>query len=292
MTYLYGAVATVIVLAGCVGLELASRTALSSAPYDDYARARVSFSETRCTATTSDQGQPICVAGDLDAGTTVVLVGDSHAGHWMAAFGEAGERLGVRVVLRQAGNCSAIQPPQPPARSRATLEGCHRFQSDTADYVTQERPAAIVLSDALGSRDLLFEGDRSAWADAFVEQVSTWQADGIAVGFVRDNPAYGDPLLCLARGRDETSCTPKRRDAVRVLDEFAPYEGRALSGAAEPVPLLDLTDDICGPELCPIESNGAWVFAGTSHLTLDYTLTQSAPVEELVRSLLDQGVGT
>lgn len=286
-TLVAGAAVTALVVVAAGGLELYTRRQLASPPYEGLAAAASSFSDTDCQARSTPGGLGFCEAGDLDADRTVVLLGDSHAMQWMAAFGQAGERSGVRVLLRQAGNCTAVRPPGG-GGAGTTLDDCRAFQDDTVAFLDEVQPDAIVVSDARNSRDLMFGDDRTGWGEAFAAQADAWRADGIAVGAIDDNPADGEPLVCLARGDGEDACTPTRAEATERNRQYADGEAIAFAPSSGPVAVLPVTDVVCGVERCALRRDGEYVFAATGHLTKAFTTSQVAEVERF----LDQLVGS
>ena len=287
-TFAMGAGVTAACLVGIAALGLSGRQQLRQSPYRELEAARQSFRQQDCATRTTPSGLAYCEGGDPAAERLVMLVGDSHAGQWASAIGSAGRDLGVRVVLRAAGSCPAApRSDVGPSALPVDRRPCASFQEATGQLIAELRPDAVVLADSLGSRELLFPGGPPAWLAAAGAQIAELARAGIRSGLVVDSPASADPLVCVARGDPVESCAPEPDVALAQLRTYAPAE-RSLVEATD-LETLDVNAAICDDSACRLELDGVWIFAASSHLTRDFTLSQSAAVRDFLERVLGAG---
>jgi hypothetical protein len=268
------AVATLLLVAGGVGLDRYTRHELTVEPYRTYEQVDRSFEHQTCTAETVE-GVGVCATGDRSSTERVVVVGDSHALQWTTAFGEAGARLGLRVEIRQAGNCTAV------AAGRGGA--CAAYDAETLRFLRADPPAAVVISDARASRTLVFP-TVAAWGDAYRSTTTDLASLGVAVGHVVDNPTTGSPMICLARGRSRTSCSPPTSTALAGWRAFHATETEVYAAAGGPV--LDVTEGLCSGPRCELQDGDVWIWSGSNHLNRDFTLSRADAVDRFLRTLV------
>lgn len=271
----FSALAVLVLAGAAAGVDRFGSSQLAREPYRTYQAMDRSFVAQPCVPQVSRHGDRYCQAGSDDAPRTVMVVGDSHAWHWTAAFDEAGRNRAVRIIVRYQGNCSVVAGADP---------SCERFQQGTARLIDELDPWAVVLSDARSSR-ATGSGDAAGWSTAYRRLVDGLLADGRRVGHVVDGPQVGSPMICLARGRSVSSCEPRTGSALAATRTFRGAERQAYR-RTDGEAVLDVTSKLCDGRRCRLRAGSTWVFAGTSHYTKPFTLTQVAAVETLLDRLL------
>jgi hypothetical protein len=107
---------------------------------------------------------------------------------------------------------------------------------------------------------------------------------------LRDTPRQlNDIPVCLSRaayhGRDESTCASPRDFAVD--DKVFEVEQAAAIGLRY-VSFLDMSDSICGPELCEPVRDGMVVHRDGAHLTATYVTALAPELSRQLASLLDR----
>ena len=123
---------------------------------------------------TSETGIDYCEAGNADSPTTVFLMGDSHTFHWVPAFIQAADELGLRLVVRWRSACPSTNVPVVPPRGNNTPD-CIKFQDDTDALLAEFDPQLVVLSNTSG---YVVVGGTPAWRDGFHDRISALRDTG------------------------------------------------------------------------------------------------------------------
>lgn len=213
-----------------------------------------------------------CVYGDPDAERTVALVGASHSEHWISGLDEIGRHYGFRVVtvlkmgcpLTLDGTVSDNGDKLYPScidwtpHALATIAGLH------PDFVftTATRPTNVIGPDATPRQYL-----------------DLWKALGdlnIGVLAIRDTPwlNHGKGAVragdCLAEGGSPESCGMPRQVSM------APIDPATVAAAGLPnVRLLDLTNGICDPRVCPAVVGNVVTHHDSHHLSATWVRSAS-----------------
>jgi peptidoglycan/LPS O-acetylase OafA/YrhL len=212
----------------------------------------------------------VCEFGDPDADRTLVVAGDSHGWQWMALFDEFGQRAGWRVE-------SLVRPSCPFAETGVDVPGvgddgtCGAWRTAVMARLLETPPDLVVTAGLtpFGYEFSDYHVDSPAeFADAYVAAWDRLAQAGIDVVALRDGPYFnGDMLECVAEHRgDEQACWAPR---VEAFHEDPLVEASSRAG----VPLLDLSDGICGPVRCDAVVGNIVVYRDRQHLTATYTLT-------------------
>lgn len=263
-----------------VGLIGWGKLGLKDPQTASYVAAEESFRPAGCAKNDTDYPVAVCIGGSMGEGDPEVLfVGDSHAGHWVAAMSELGEQMGFTLVVRWLGNCAGTLPE--PGTDRASKPGtCAEFQMGTAELISTGDFDAVIVSDATSSRP----DDPEKWGSEFAALDAVAEKAGVPVGRIVDNPQLGEVLRCVSRGGTQETCSRSRSEAtadIRRYRSAADHLEREQS-----VRELDLTDQICPTDPCPVRVDGVIVPARDLHLNRDFTLTQLPQLGEFVSSLI------
>ncbi len=220
-----------------------------------------------------------CELGSETAFLHVVLVGDSHAGQLSDALSVVAKQLGWRYTHFSKTECPFIQEPITNYKVKGTYQECGSWNKNVMNKILELSPDFVITTQTRRysvpgaknrqeSFDRLVQGNVSRW-----EQL---QNHGIGVLPIRDIPFYNSNAAdCVASGK--TDCAQLRSEAVQVQ--------QPITTAAEKfgVPFVDLTDAICGPEVCDTVVGNVFVWRDSNHLTATYVRSLA---EELKRQLL------
>jgi peptidoglycan/LPS O-acetylase OafA/YrhL len=214
----------------------------------------------------------VCEFGDPAAERTMVVVGDSHAWQWLAVLDEFGRRAGWQVE-------SLVRPSCPFAETGVDVPNvgddgtCGTWRTAVMERLLETRPDVVVTA-GLTPFGYEFSDYHVETPAGFVQgYVAAWDrlADaGIHVVALRDGPYFnGDMLECVAEHRgDQQACWAPRAEALDAHEDPL-VEASMRAG----VPLVDLSDGICGPVKCDAVVGNVVVYRDRQHLTATYTLT-------------------
>jgi peptidoglycan/LPS O-acetylase OafA/YrhL len=199
-----------------------------------------------------------CVLGDTTSTKTIVLVGDSHAAQWGSAFNKIARDRRFKLVSFSKSACAFARAPI--LSDGKPYTSCIEWREKVLVEILKLRPFAVVTSQSGSgsvSDDLMIEGLRNVWGELT-------QA-GSEIIVIRDTPKMGfEPGNCL--GATPAKCFTKRSDTG--LNNML---ARAAEGQKN-VRVVDMTDALCGPELCPAVVGNMIVWRDYGHLTRTYSL--------------------
>jgi len=220
-----------------------------------------------------------CRFGPPNASSVVVLFGDSHAEHLFDGLYEATRSINRTLwVLTKAG-CPAVEVMLYSATLRGPDRGCSEWRERVIRRLIAERPSLVLISSYTGLAEKLSDpntGQRldrrvsvAQWKAGFLAVLQRLNAAGLNVIVVRDTPRSRrqNVLDCLAESEGSACGTP-RRDAV---DWGMPDIEMARRIPA--IQVLDLSDYICGPHICPAVKDGAIIYRDNTHLTATFSKT-------------------
>jgi len=214
-----------------------------------------------------------CMYGDVDATRTIALAGGSHAEHWLPALDLLGHMHHFKVVTYLKMGCPLSTEEVPLVMgNNAPYPQCRqwvhttmtRLVADHPDYVftTTTRPWNIKTGDVMPAT-----------------YIGIWKAlsdNNIPILGVRDTPWLVkkgkpfDPADCLAKNGNPDSCTVKRSEVLSDRNQTLDFVTQFPL-----LKVLDLSDAICGPEICrPVEGN-VLIYHGAHHLSPTYMRTMA-----------------
>jgi hypothetical protein len=246
-----------------------------------------------CHVEITTPGARKCVFGETHhPRLTVALVGDSKIGQWFPAMEEMATRHHWRLVTYMRSRC--------PWTATQTIVGagdesaytlCHAWGEEVLTGLKADLPDVVLTSDrpAVGV-PAHPEADRTSFAAIAGGMPAYWQQmldRGVRVIAIRETPemvkdipdCLSTPSATIAR------CSKSRRSAV-ADDTPNVLATRAMHGR---VPLIDMTDLICGPRTCSPVVGDVLVYRDTHHLTRTYVMSLEPYLEQ---RLLDAGVPT
>jgi peptidoglycan/LPS O-acetylase OafA/YrhL len=251
----------------------------------------------RCVLGFTSPGLRQCVFGDSLSLTTVVLFGDSHASQWFPAVQEIAKEQGWRVVTLVKASCAfAMVPVYNPALGYQD-DACAEWRQLALKRILELKPRLVVAANSIGyvqregRSDGLSQVSPTAWRNGIRQTLGILDSAGVPAVFLRDTPRPKANIpLCLSRaayrGRPESVCSEPRYLAVD--DDLFEIE-RSATTHLRSVETLDMSDAICGPDICQEVQSDMVVHRDRSHLTATF-VTSLAP--ELAQRLVPLVEGT
>jgi peptidoglycan/LPS O-acetylase OafA/YrhL len=221
-----------------------------------------------------------CRIGGAPGGKAVALVGDSHAAQWAPPLLEVAGTRGVAVLAWTKSGCPMADVIVWDAAARAPYRECERWREAVLSELQRQRPAAVLVSNLMDEATVVVDGATgatlrgSAAAAAFdaglFRILQRLRDSGLNPVLIRDTPrARADVLDCLYSQPNPGNCERRRADAV-------PLTARDLRAAATAkVPAWDFTNEICGPQMCPVfmEELRRSVYRDVGHLSATFALS-------------------
>jgi SGNH domain (fused to AT3 domains) len=231
----------------------------------------------KCNRTFGQTDQPLCAYGDTTATRTVVLFGDSHAAQWFEAVDKAARQNGWRLLAWTKSACPPTDATIWHRRMPAPFTACDQWREGVmARMIGSEKPNLVLISSYVDSGVLTLDPAGAAlapelaegrWRDGLARTIGRLSAAGVPVVLIADTPRARRRFAdCLALGGG-SACDRPRADALprTRLD----HEAAVLAG----IPVLDLTDRICGPETCVAKQGQQLVYRDEHHLTARFALS-------------------
>lgn len=212
-----------------------------------------------------------CVIADFrpgGVGPTVAVVGDSTVQGLTMGILDDAEEHGWRIVNAARGACPighlVVQYSGTVVAPTERQVQCYDMHPQIwADLVANYHPDVYLLG-SISDRLIHVDGDElvmpatdqhlAETRSALVEALSQLAVDGAPMVYVESVPR-GFGVDCYEETRSEAACSrPVADDAVN-----APYDQLVRDVAAgfpTPIHMLNLTAEICGPEVCPLRVDG------------------------------------
>jgi len=306
-TFAFGALATVVVLAGSFAVRPDSRGGIAAAGSpnmtleervaDVTAKYQARSADSPCNqqSNRTPEGDGYCQLGDPNGERSVLLMGDSHASQWRDVFDELARADGLKLYLRNH-RC----PMYPidvidPKAGQPEIEDCRSAQAGDQRVIDFLKPDAVVMAVWSGYNDVLVDRDGNpiapdqigpAWEQAADTFLSGVVDRGIRLGVILDEPTLPESA---------TSCIVKR-DSIAAC-ERTPEEAQAKSTAASAaerrvverlggIPTVDMVDIICDEQRCRLEIDGVLVYADHNHLSDDFAALQKPVIADFLAQVL------
>ena len=217
------------------------------------------------------------IVAQADPAAVLYLAGASHEQQYEEAFAalarahgwELREMLkhGCRLATSGGGEGSAGPVPPP---------SCATWNERALAALVAARPDAVVVIGTRtyedGSPEQVLPGQVSAWR--------TLDDAGIRVVTVRDNPRFEWFVPeCLDTTTFPEACGRPRAEQLAAVSPVPTAPGVPASTVH-----LDLTDSICGPEVCAAVVGNVLVYRDDDHLTDTYVRTLTPAVGRQLRS--------
>ena len=233
-----------------------------------------------------------CDFGAREAAKTVVMFGDSHMEQWLPTLEAIADRQRWKIVLFVKSACPAVAIPVWDPQSGQEDLACSAWRKAAVQRIVTLKPSLVLLTNFSGYLHQN-EADRlvspSTWSNGARSTFAELAKAGVPTVFLHDTPwARFEVTQCLSRDqwRGTQRCAPLKRSAALNEEIYgAIVEGaRSVEGAnGRAVSFVDLSNEICGPELCDLTKGTMIVYRDSGHLTGTY-LRSLAPA--LDRALL------
>lgn len=226
-----------------------------------------------------------CRYGNKAAERHVVVVGDSHAVHWIPALDIIAQRRGWRLTAITKSACPLARM-EITAGSTEQMQSCIDWNNAAVEQVLAYKPDVVVFAHSVGSMSTVTD-DRKQSAETIAVWIrSLWQElerGGASVVALRDTPRMKVlPAECVAAdGATSERCSNPRRNALPSVDPLVIAAGGHPSAL-----LVDMTDYICGAEMCEPVVGNVFVWRDTHHMTATYSATLARPLEEKIEPVL------
>jgi peptidoglycan/LPS O-acetylase OafA/YrhL len=212
-----------------------------------------------------------CTYGDPDATRTIALAGGSHAEHWLTALDLLGRTHHFKVVTYLKMGCALSTEKVPLIMgNNAPYPQCYAWVQKVMDQLIADHP------------DFVFTTSTRPWnikpGDVMPSgYVGIWQRlsdNKIPILGMRDTPwlvrngGPFEPADCLASGGDAVSCGMKRADVLADHNPTLDF--------VKQFPLLkplDLSDALCGTEICRAVEGNVLIYHDSHHLSATYVRT-------------------
>lgn len=281
---------SVVVVAGWLqlspdGVAFPEREQAVAAAIDDFGR---NYAD-GCHLNFEQVAQPPCRYGPAGAKHTVALVGDSHAAQWLEPLLSAATASDWDVVSWTKSSCPLADVRVWFVPRKVAYDDCDAWRRQIIEKLKgPDRPDLVIVANATNYSGWLLGSDMQVLtgfaADAARQKglaatIDDLRASGVRVALLRDTPkAYTDYRICLASGA--AGCGRPRSEALAGADVDYGFLYERTD-----VHLIDLTDLICGPEMCPAERDGLIVYRDSEHLTASFARTLAGSFEVLLKSV-------
>jgi peptidoglycan/LPS O-acetylase OafA/YrhL len=231
--------------------------------------------EDGCLVPEGARSSPRCVYGAGRPRATVVLYGDSHAMQLFPALEHVARRRGWRLVNLTKAGCPPSLVAVVSPLSRRRYPECDAWREHALRRIRDERPGLVLATGSAhhqvfdGSRRLKGAAAARALAGGWPPALRELRRLARRVVVMTDPPRT--PL-------DTPGCVSEHlRELRRCVFARGPAMARAREvGAAarvRGVTVLDATDELCLPDVCPSVIGGALVYRNSGHLTASFAAT-------------------
>lgn len=218
-----------------------------------------------------------CVFGDKDA-PRIVIFGDSHAAQWFPAVLGFAERNGYAVQTHTKSSCPSLTADI--RLDNVPYTACTTWIDSVISQLNADRPALVLVSN-YGNPQTPQARDEGLWRAGLAATLRRIEAP---TAVIADTPRFdSSPANCLSAHVDEAVECAGSRD--EVLSGPARRADRQAAKAAD-VPLLDLTEWLCGTRECPVVIGNLLVYRDAHHLTATFSRHLAAPLGTSIRALL------
>ncbi|MDI9918605.1 acyltransferase family protein [Rhodococcus sp. IEGM 1379] len=220
-----------------------------------------------------------CTYGDENANRTIALAGGSHSEHWITALDELGQSHGFRVDTYLKMGCPLTAGDGP-----SDYPDCVDWSNSVIDELATTATDFVFTTATRPSPD----GPGDVTPEDYVNVWRELGQHGTQVLAIRDTPWLhydGVPYRavdCLATATSPDHCALPRPD---MLSDVNPASA-AIADLSN-VRLLDVSDGVCGPELCRVVEGNVLVYHDSHHLTASYVRTLVPELERQLGSATD-----
>jgi peptidoglycan/LPS O-acetylase OafA/YrhL len=230
-----------------------------------------------------------CTYGVPDAGTVIAVVGDSKMHQWLPALQYTADRNDWRLVTFLKSACPLVTVPVERADER--YRECEPYNEARLERLVNSDEIDIVITSQRFSSAYIPRATDVERVGAMVGNlVQIWdelEDAGKRVVVLYDNPSPTlNVIECVSTNNGSLSeCAFDRDDAFRLSGAVAQSEAVRASRRVE---VIDLSDWICLPTLCPAVIGNTLVYREGSHITGTYIRTLGPRLEQALLRVLDR----
>jgi len=220
------------------------------------------LNERGCGLSLAGSQPPLCTLGNADGTTTVALVGDSHAAQWFPALDAIAQQRGWKILPFTKDSCIFLDMRIVSLHLEREYTECARWRDQVVIALQRARPDLVVVASSRWVHPVdPADTDPQRQSDAMVRLLKALPGH---VAIIADTPLSAvDVPACLSRpDRTAADCATARGYA---LTAHLARDGRA--AAALGATLIDPTQWLCGPEVCPAVIDWTIVYRDDHHLT-------------------------
>jgi peptidoglycan/LPS O-acetylase OafA/YrhL len=227
-----------------------------------------------CRADWSDATPRVCSFGEISKPESlVVLFGDSHAAQWFPALKDIAESRRWKLVTIIKSACSPMNIESSSMDTTRAVKTCEQWRKLAITAIQEMHPDTVIISSSshYSQRDSPRLIDASEWEKGSRDTLISLARQSTGVRLIRDTPhANYDVTSCLAQlaWNGRASCPNLMRASVLDSDIYQ-AEVRAGANIAK-VKMIDMSDAICGKDICETEKGNFVVYQDGDHLTSSY----------------------
>jgi peptidoglycan/LPS O-acetylase OafA/YrhL len=217
-----------------------------------------------CLDVTAENVQK-CLLGDPHAGKKAMLLGDSIAAAWLPGLRVGFEQRGWAVQPLTMAQCPNIM--EVTLRDNQPNVACAEHRDWAIDYVRDQRPALVILSDSFLARLADEKIDRTtAWRNGLTTIVQQIKSSGAQVVILSAPPGSANLQTCATTVNNPTDCVQGPADWFQ--------QQRAIEGQvsdATGVKFIDPEPWFCLNSRCPSFIGSSPVYGDGVHMTAEYS---------------------
>ncbi len=203
------------------------------------------------------------------------------AAHWFPAVAKAAKIDGWKLNSWSMSSCPSARIRLWNPHKRALYKSCDKWRNMLFERLRGfTRPALVILSNSNGyggawvaapdgNGGISNQAAKEEFERGLTQTVSMLLEMNHKVVIIRDTPlakpTYRD---CVSNYGDASRCERPRSKAINQNK----VEKRVASKFAT-VGVIDVNDQICGPNTCPVVKNGDVIYRDDSHLTIKFSET-------------------
>lgn len=223
-----------------------------------------------------------CEFGSVEAEYHVVLVGDSHAAQWLPSLQDLldnGKSWRITTFTKSA--CAFNAVPVAIGKDLVEYKSCSDWNQRVMKELAEIKPDVIVTSQSSGHRAFGSKDKAESQKMLASGLLVRWRELGrlgSKVVVVRDTPWMDkNPVECMsADDPSPDKCATKRSKAFK-------QDSIMLAMQMQPdVVLLDLSERICGADLCQPVKGQILIWRDRHHLTATYARTLSGEFRDIL----------
>ena len=237
-----------------------------------------------CHIGLTDPAVRSCEFGETeDPSLTVALVGDSKIGQWFPAIQRMAEEHDWRLVTHMRARCPWT------ATRTVVSEGdtspydlCHSWGEQVLERLQAAPPDVLLTSDrpsvGIPGHPQADARSHAAIADGMVTYWRAMEDLGTQVVAIRETPEMGANIPdCISGLRASITDCDRPRDNALTDTPPTVVATQAMDGR---VPLVDMTDLLCGDGTCSPVIGDVLVYRDKHHLTNTYVMTLAPYLEQ------------